>query len=152
MYEAKQINPQMKIMPLSKFDFFTCLTFSTNWFNLCQLFFSLVLQSSPPEIRSARNFFFFWSTGFRVIRSYEKFFFGVYSLQHTCSSFLTLTIVKQYGQNWGKIFPEGVPFVCWSKFFQEIFIFSWTLKILVCFSFCMFVASANRFWEILSFL
>ena len=59
--EAKQKNPQMKIMPLSKVDFLTCLTFSTNWKTFVifqQRFLKFLLQPISPWNWVRKKFLF----------------------------------------------------------------------------------------------
>ena len=58
-------------------------------------------------------------------------------------SFFKVVITNWYCQIWANIFLEGVPFVCSSNYFPKISKFSWTLKKIVCFSFCMFDPRTN---------
>ena len=120
------------------------------------------LKSSSPvffplwrpgaEKRSwGRNFCIFWSRGFRHMWSYENLFlwpvsfwftlFFPFEIVHLQSIFLCLS----------KHFPGDCAFWLFINFFLKIFIFSWTLWIFLCFSFCMFATKTSWLWDILCF-
>ena len=110
-------------------------------------FLQLVLHN-PLEIRWGRNFSISWSWGFRLMRPYENLFVGPFPFCLKPSFFVKSINLNLCCHIWANIFLGGVPFVCSSNFFLEIFIFSWSLIIFVCFSFCMFAANTPSFWEI----
>ena len=114
----------------------------------CQSPFLPLVLHIPPEIRWGRNFSNSWSWGFRLMRPYENLFVGPFSFCLKPSFFIKSIIINLCCHIWANIFLGGVPFVCSSNFFLEIFTFSWTLIIFVCFSFCMFAANTPSFWEI----
>ena len=67
--------------------------------------------------------------------------FFPFEIVHLQSIFLCLS----------KHFPGDCAFWLFINFFLKIFIFSWTLWIFLCFSFCMFATKTSWFWEILCF-
>ena len=87
------------------------------------LFFPLVLQN-PLEVRWGRNFSISWSWRSGPLRPYENFEVGPFSSFLKDSFFFSLFIIDVNCHAWSDIFFQCVPFVCKSKFFVKILLFS----------------------------
>ncbi len=117
--------------------------------NFVSLLFFRSFYTSPQKLGGEEISLTLDPGGFRLMRQYENLFVGPFPFCLKPSFFIKSIIINLCCHIWANIFLGGVPFVCSSNFFLEIFTFSWTLIIFVCFSFCLFVANTLSFWEIL---